>query len=83
MCTMMDKAEAYILLSYWEFAIQHTVHIYNQSLMKQLNWHTLYKLLLSKILDNLHLRVFSCGAYVHIPLDVHKQTCSEIWTNDI
>ena len=54
--TMMDKAEAIhheacIPPSYWEFAIQHAIHIYNWTPMKQLNWHTLYKLLLSEILD--------------------------------
>ena len=71
----MDKAEAMyheacILHSYWKFATQHAVHIYNWTSMKWLNWHTPYELLLSKILDILHLWVFSCGTYVYIPSDV-------------
>ena len=71
----MDKAkamcqEACIPPSYWEFAIQHAVHIYNQTSIKWLNWYTPYELLLSKILDILHLQVFYCGAYIHIPLDI-------------
>ena len=73
--TITDKAEAMcheacIPPSYWEFAAQHTVHIYNQTPIKQLNWHTPYELLLSNILDISHLQVFGCGTYVHIPLDV-------------
>ena len=80
MHTMMDKAEAMchevcILPSYWEFATQHAIHIYNQTLMKRLNWHTPYELLLSEISDISHLQVFGCGAYVHISLDV--------WTNKL
>ena len=72
---MMDKAEtmcheACIPPSYWEFATQHAIHIYNQTLMKQLNWHTLYELLLSNILDISHLWVFGCGIYVHILPDI-------------
>ena len=60
MCTMMDKAEAIcheacIPPSYWEFATQHVVHIHNWTLMKRLNWHTPYKLLLSNIPDISHL----------------------------
>ena len=60
MCTMMDKAEAMcheacIPSSYWKSATQHAIHIYNQTPIKQLNWHTPYELLLSEIPDISHL----------------------------
>ena len=72
---MMNKAEAMchkacIPPSYWEFATQHAIHIYNWTLMKWLNWHTSYELLLSEILNISHLQVFDCSTYVHIPPNV-------------
>ena len=78
---MMDKAEAMhhkacILPSYWEFATQHAIHIYNWTPMKWLNWHTPYELLLSDIPDISHFQVFSCGTYVHIPSDVQTNKFS-------
>ena len=87
--TMMDKAEAMcheacILPSYWEFAIQHAVHIYNQTPMKQLNWHTPYELLLSEVSDISTSSSFQlwciCPHTLKYP---DEQTHSKIQTNNI
>ena len=50
MHTCMDKAEAMchqacLPQSWWEFAVEHTVHLYNQTPIKHLEWHIPYKLL--------------------------------------
>src|SRR6266571_3806772 len=72
MCTIMDKAQAMHLdtclpQSWWEFAVNHAAHCYNRTPMSRLKWQTPYYLLNNEIPDISHLRVFGCGAYVHIP----------------
>ena len=77
MRTLMDKAEAMRIDaglpdSWWEFAVQHAVHVYNRTPMKRLGWKTPYELLHGEAPDISHLRVFGCGAYVHIPPETRK-----------
>ena len=72
----MDKAqamrlEAYASQSWWEFAVLHALHCYNRTPMSHLDWRTPYYVLNNEIPDILHLRVFGCGAYVHIPEACH------------
>src|SRR6266404_1305046 len=72
MRTIMDKAQAMRLeaclpQNQWEFAVAHATHCYNRTPMNRLKWHTPYELLNNEIPDISHLRVFGCGAYVHIP----------------
>src|SRR3984885_5518671 len=72
MRTIMDKAqamrlEACIPQSWWEFAVQHAAHCYNRTPISRLKWQTPYAVLNNEIPDISHLRVFGCGAYVHIP----------------
>jgi len=72
MRTIMDKAQAMRLeaclpQSWWEFAVSHAVHCYNRTPMSCLEWRTPYEILNNEIPDISHLRVFGCGAYVHIP----------------
>jgi len=72
MCTIMDKAQvmrldACLPQSWWEFAVNHAAHCYNRTPMSRLKWQTPYYLLNNEIPDISHLRVFGCGAYVHIP----------------
>jgi len=72
MRTVMDKAqamrlEACIPQSWWEFAVLHATHCYNRMPIKRLKWETPYAALNGQIPDISHLRVFGCGAYVHIP----------------
>ena len=75
MRTLMDKAEAMrheacLPQSWWEFAVQHATHVYNRTPLRRLEWRTPYELLNGEVPDISHLRVFGCGAYVHIPKDV-------------
>src|SRR6266581_2919208 len=68
----MDKAQAMRLdaclpQSWWEFAVNHAAHCYNRTPMSHLKWQTPYYLLNNETPDISHLRVFGCGAYVHIP----------------
>src|SRR6266702_1667858 len=72
MRTIMDKAQAMRLdaclpQSWWEFAVNHAAHCYNRTPMSRLKWQTSYYLLNNEIPNISHLRVFGCGAYVHIP----------------
>jgi hypothetical protein len=74
MRTIMDKAQAMRLeaclpQSWWEFAVTHALHCYNRTPARRLNWRTPYESLNKQVPDISHLRVFGCGAYVHIPKD--------------
>jgi hypothetical protein len=76
MRTIMDKAQsmrfdACMPQSWWEFAIQHATHVYNRTPMRCLKWDTPYTLLNGEAPDISHLKVFGCGAYVHIPKETH------------
>ena len=76
MRTVIDKAQAMRLeacfpQSWWEFAVIHATHCYNRMPIKHLKWDTPYTALNDSIPDISHLKVFGCGAYVHIP----KETC--------
>ncbi len=73
----MDKAQAMRLdaclpPSWWEFAVNTATHLYNCTPVCCLNWRTPYKLVYNEVPSIEHLRVFGCGAYVHIPADVRK-----------
>lgn len=81
MRTMMDKAEAMrftacIPPSWWNFAIEHAVHIYNRTPMRRHKWRTPYEVLEGKQPNVECLRVFGCGAYVYIPADVRTNKLS-------
>jgi hypothetical protein len=75
--TLMDKAQTMYFHtclpdSYWEFAILHAAHVYNMMLMNWLNWRTPLELLKGAKPSVSHLRVFRCGAYVHLPDETRK-----------
>jgi transposase InsO family protein len=81
MCTIMDKVQAMRLdaclpQSWWEFTVLHTAHCYNRTPLSHLSWQTPYQLLNNEIPDVSHLRVFGCGAYVHIPEARHLNKLS-------
>jgi transposase InsO family protein len=81
MRTIMDKAQAMQLeaclpQSWWEFAVNHAAHCYNRTPMSRIDWQTPYQLLNNEIPDISHLRVFGCGAYVHIPESRRKNKLS-------
>ena len=73
--TIMEKSQAIrfdacIPPSWWEFSINHAVHLYNRTPVKRLEWKTPYELINGKVPDISHLRVFGCGAYVYIHEDI-------------
>ena len=73
--TLMEKAQALqfgacLPQNWWEFTVEHAVHLYNRMPIKRLAWQTPYKVLNKQKPDISHLRVFGCGAYVFIPEDV-------------
>jgi hypothetical protein len=70
------QLEACLLQSWWEFAVNRAAHCYNRTPMSQINWQTPYQLLNNEIPDISHLRVFGCGAYVHIPESCRKNKLS-------
>jgi hypothetical protein len=77
--TLMDKAQAMHLHaclpdSYWEFVILYAAHVYNMMPMNRLNWRTPLELLKGEKPSVSHLRVFGCGAYVHLPEETRKGT---------
>jgi hypothetical protein len=79
--TLMDKAQAMRLdaclpPSWWEFAVNTAVHLYNRTPVRRLKWRTPYELVYGEVPSIGHLRVFGCGAYVHIPADARKDKLS-------
>ena len=75
MRTMMDKSEAMrhtacIPASWWNFSIEHAVHVYNRTPMRRHDWRTPFEILNGEQPSVERLRVFGCGAWVHIPADV-------------
>ena len=70
--TTMDKAEslrhqAGLPSSWWEFAVDHAVYVYNRTPMRRLQWQTPYELIHGEKPDISHIRVLGCGAYVWLP----------------
>src|SRR5882757_6180024 len=73
--TLMEKAESMRLQaclpqSWWEFLVEHAVHVYNRTPLSRHNWRTPYELLYGERPSIAHLRVFGCGAYVFLPAEV-------------
>jgi len=72
----MEKAESMRLQaclpqSWWEFALDHTVHVYNRTPNCRLSWRTPSDWLSGGHKPSVdHLRVFGCAAYVFIPAEV-------------
>lgn len=68
----MDKAQAMrfdacLPQSYWDFSVDHAVHIYNRTPVRRLGFKTPFEIVEKKVPDISHLRVFGCAAYVHLP----------------
>jgi hypothetical protein len=81
MRTLMDKAQSMRLdaclpQSWWEFAVLHTTHVYNRMPLRRTKWETPYTNLHGEAPDISHLRVFGCGAYVHIPKETRVNALS-------
>ena len=79
--TIMDKAESIRLQaclpqSWWEFSVAHATHVYNRTPLRRHNWQTPFMLLYGSISSVGHLRVFGCGAYVFLPVEVQANKLS-------
>ena len=73
--TLMDKSEAMrheacIPDSWWEFSFEQAIHVYNRTPMRRLKWQTPHEGIKGEVPRIDHLRVFGCGAYVHIPANI-------------
>ena len=74
--TIMDKAQAIRLeaclpQSWWEFAVNCTIHVYNLTPIQRHNWKTLFENMEHIKPDVTYLCVFGCGAYIFLPEEVH------------
>jgi len=79
--TIMDKAQAMHLdacfpPSWWEFAVNTAVHLYNCTPVRRLKWRTPFELVYDEVPSIGHLRVFGCAAYIHIPAEARKDKLS-------
>jgi len=73
--TIMEKAQCLhftvcLLQSWWEFCVNHTVYLINQTPMVHLSWQTPVELLVKVKLDLSELCVFGCGAYMFLSEEV-------------
>ena len=79
--TIIDKAEAIRThsscpRSWWEFAVETAVHIYNCTPLERTKWKTPFENLYSKQPDVKYLRTFGCLAWVFIPKEIRKDKLS-------
>ena len=79
--TLTDKAKAMRLdahcpKSWWEFAFETSVHIYNHTPLRCTLWKTPLENLTGKKPDVAYLRVFGCEAWVFIPQEKHTDKLS-------
>ena len=74
--TIMDKSQAIWLescapQSWWEFAVDCAIHVYNHTPIQHHNWKTPVELLKHMKPDVTNLCVFRCSAYVFLLEEVH------------
>ena len=67
--TLTEKAEtmcfqACLPPSWWEFSLDHAVHVYNRTPMRRLEWCTLHEWFTGERPSIECLQVLGCGAYV-------------------
>src|SRR6267154_3974877 len=70
------RLEACLPESYWEFAFETAVHVYNRTPMKRISWKTPQEMWTGEKPDVSYFRVFGCGAYVYLPEDVRANKLS-------
>src|SRR5579863_6539269 len=74
--TIMDKAEsmrhdACLPDKWWNFAIEHTVRLYNRTFMERLK-KSPFEAMHGSPPDLSNLKIFGCGAYVFLPSEIRK-----------
>ena len=70
--TLLEKSQAIRLHacvpeSFWDYATITTVHVYNRTPMRRIEWKTPFEMFEGRKPNMNHLRIFGCGAYVYIP----------------
>jgi hypothetical protein len=69
MCTFSEKESAMHQLaglpdSWWEFSVEHSIHIYNRTPLKRVKWKTPYEVIHRAKPNISHLCTLGCEAYV-------------------
>lgn len=75
--SIMEKAQALrftacLPQSWWEFCVEHAVHLHNLTPTARLDWRTPHQEIKGEKPDLAMLRVFGCGAYVYLPKEKRK-----------
>jgi len=75
--TLTEKAktmrfQACLPPSWWEFSLDHAVHVYNRTPMRRLEWRTPHEWFTGERPSIKRLRVLGCGAYVFIPSEIRE-----------
>ena len=78
---MIEKAECMrlhssCLKSWWEFAMETAIHVYNRTPLRRTNWTTPFENIYSKVPDVSYFKTFGCAAYVHKPKDTRQNKLS-------
>jgi uncharacterized protein YqfB (UPF0267 family) len=81
--TIMDKSQAIwpefcAPQSWWEFAVDCAVHVYNCTPIQCHNWKTPLENLTHTKPDVTHFRVFGCGVYVFLPEEVRHNKLNQM-----
>ncbi len=79
--TIREKSEAMRLHascppSWWNFAIETSIHMYNCTPLRRTNWCTPIENLTKDKPDISYFKVFGCTAWVYIPSELHKNKLS-------
>jgi transposase InsO family protein len=72
--TISEKAQALRFTaclppSWWNFCVNHAVHLYNQMPLAWVKWITPIELRTGEKPDLMDLKVFGCAAYVFLPIE--------------
>jgi len=62
----------YLLASWWEFTMNHAIHLINHTPIKQLDWKTPLEVGSETVPDFTEYKVFRCATYVYLPEEVHS-----------
>jgi hypothetical protein len=76
-CTISEKAQALRFTaclppSWWNFCVNHAVHLYNQTPLVRIKWTTPIEIRTGERPDLTDLKVFGCAAYVFLPMEKRK-----------
>ena len=88
--TLLDTSEAMrqhacLPPTFWQDAIETSLHIYNRQPMRRLNWYSPIQLWNGTKPDVSYFRTFGCQAYVcfHTQRQTSQQTHTKVWRYDV